>query len=220
MKSSSEKNKPNRLLRGTIIVSLGLHLILFFHISGIYESRAVSYIELTMQDFSKPTGRSIPRPRVRQNQPEVRNVKKLNIKPRHIPRIKVDTVDNNLADSLIENISTTDIAGCSGMNISDYNSDFFTANDYFEMVRIKIEKKKKYPESAKSSHLEGRVKLRFVITGDGEVSSLKVIKGSMHKSLDLAALKAVEQAAPFPRPSAKLFKELLQIEITILFELT
>jgi protein TonB len=109
-------------------------------------------------------------------------------------------------------------------NISDWNpggaGEFVTTNDYFGMVRLKIESCKTYPESAKSRHMEGRVKVQFVITTDGNISSLKVVQHAGHASLSTAALNAVKKAAPFPRPPPGLLKCPLHMEITILFELT
>ncbi|MDD9302611.1 MAG: hypothetical protein HUK40_09855 [Desulfobacter sp.] len=53
---------PNWLLRGFILVSIGIHLVIVLHLTGIYQSRAVSYIELSMQAlFMKAL--FLPRPR-------------------------------------------------------------------------------------------------------------------------------------------------------------
>ena len=229
MKAASEdKRKPNWLMRGMIGISLVIHLLIFMHISGIYRSKALSYIELTMQDISKPFRRSIPRPRMRPKTPKIHNVKTLNIPmqgipKQSIPRMKIDPVNNNLPDTIMQDISMSDIPDNAKHSISDWNPDgnyeFTTTNDYFDMLRFKIESCKKYPDIAKSRYIEGRVKLRFVIASDGQVSSLKVVKHARHSSLDRAALKAVKDAAPFPRPPGGVFKEPLHIEIIIVFEL-
>lgn len=219
MKYESKKNKSNRLMQSMIVVSLAFHMILFFHISGIYHSDALSYIELTMYDVTKPVGRSIPRPRIRNRLPDVQKVKTLNIKPCRIPQIKIKTVVNPSVNSLMETINTVDLAGTVGLSLSGINTEFTTINDYFDMVRIKIDSRKKYPESAKSRHIEGRVKVGFVITPDGHVSSIRIVKNSRLKCLDAAALNAVRDAAPFPRPPTDFLKKPLNIEITIVFEL-
>jgi len=225
MKSVSEnKRTPNRLIHGMISISMCIHLLIFMHIAGIYRSEALTYIELTLQDVSKPFTRSIPRPRMRHKTPKIRDAKKLNIKTQHIPKMKIDPVENNFTDTLMENIAMPNVPDSSGFNISDFNpdgiSDFVTTNDYFAMVRLKIESKKRYPDSARSKHIEGRVKIRFVVTTDGQVSSLKIIKHARHSSLDKAALNAVQDAAPFPKPPRGLFKGPIHMEITIVFELT
>lgn len=225
MKSVSEKKRnPNRLLQALICISLGIHVLLFMHISGIYRSHALSYIELTLQDISKPYTRSIPRPRMRTKTPEITDVKKLNIQKQYIPKMNIDPVDNNLPDTLMEDISTPDIPDRSELAIADWNPgvhvNFATTNDYFEMVRLKIESCKRYPDFAREKHMEGQTKVRFVITPDGQISSIEIIKATRHDTLNRAALCAVRDAAPFPRPPKSLFNGPLFIEITIMFELT
>jgi len=138
--------------------------------------------------------------------------------------MKIDPVQDSLADTLVEDIHVPDVPDSSVPNISDWKpgrvGEFVTTNDYFGMVRRKIESCKTYPESAKSRHMEGRVKLQFVITADGNISSLKVVQHTGHTILSTAALNAVKKAAPFPMPPPGLFKGPLHMEITILFELT
>jgi len=73
------KTKPNWLLRGLVGVSLAIHLLILMHVSGIYRSNALSYIEMTLQNVSRPSARSIPRPRHRPKE----------IKPEDVKRLKV-----------------------------------------------------------------------------------------------------------------------------------
>ncbi len=211
-------------MQGMIGVSLVIHLLLFLHIAGIYQSNALTCIELTMRDATKSFRRVIPRPRARHHTPKVGDVKKLRIRKQQIPRIKIDPVKNSPANALMENISAPDIPDSPGPNISDWDpggsEEFVTSNDYFDMVRLKIESCKKYPEAARSRHMEGRVKILFVIAANGHISFLKVEKHTGHGILSAAAVDAVKKAAPFPRPPPNLFKGPLRIEITILFELT
>jgi len=211
-------------MQALICVSLGIHVLLFMHISGIYRSHALSYIELTLQGISKPYARNIPRPRMRLKTPEITDVKKLNIRKQSVPKMNIDPVDNNLPNTLMEGISTPDIPDRSDLAIADWNPvgsvSFATTSDYFEMVRLKIESCKRYPDSARVKQMEGQAKVRFVITPDGQVSSVEIVKASRHGILNMAALNAVKAAAPFPRPPKGLFNGPLFIEITIMFELT
>jgi periplasmic protein TonB len=68
--------------------------------------------------------------------------------------------------------------------------------------------------------IEGRTTVSFIIGLDGSISGLAVVTGSRDKSLDEAAIKAVEKASPFPRPPLKLFSGSIPVEITIVFETT
>ena len=213
------KTKPNWLLRGLVGISLGIHLIIFMHIAGVYQSEVLTYIELTLKDFSKPPSRNIPRPRFRPKTPkQPKDIKHLNIRKRIIPSLKpmkMDTVEKNLPDSLVESVSMPIIPD----NPGDM-SDCVTSNDYFETVRLRIESHKRYPGAAKTRQIEGQVTVRFVIKPDGHISSLKIAKSARHRALDQAALRAVKEASPFPRPPMNLFKGPIPLEITIIFELT
>ena len=222
--------KPNRLFQYLILISLCIHLGIFFHIAEIYKAEALTCIEFTLANISKAVARSIPRPRPRPkiiSQPN--EIKRIRVQKRVVLRFKPVRADNakNLPDFLAESISMPDVPDSQGLKISDWQpgaltgvNDYFTANDYFEMVRLKIESCKKYPGSARARHVEGKVEIRFVIEANGQLSSLKIIRHARHSSLNTAALNAVKNAAPFPMPPQNMFKESIPVEITILFELT
>jgi protein TonB len=218
------KRKPNWLLRSLLGVSLSIHLIIFMYVAGIYRSNALSYIELTLQDVSKPPPRSIPRPRRRPKAPQPVNIKSLNISQRQIPSFKpfrIEPAERDLPNTIVEGISMADIGVGSSLSIADWSpGELGTSGSYLEMVRLKIEQHKSYPEMAKTSHIEGRVIIRFVISPEGDVRELHVAKSSNQKVLDVAALRAVKEAAPFPKPPRHLFEGEIPLELTIVFELT
>lgn len=218
------KRKPNWLLRGLTAVSLGIHIVIFMHISGIYNSNALTYIELTLQGVSKPSIRSIPRPRHRPKAPQPMDVKRLNITQQRIPSfkpIKLEPAEKDLPDNLVEGISMPDIAAASGLNIADWSpGELDTSCSYLEMVRLKIERHKEYPDTARTRQIEGSVTIRFIITPEGNVRAVEIAKTSRHKVLDTAALRALQAAAPFPKPPRRLFKGEIPLELTIVFELT
>ena len=218
------RRKPNWLLRNLLGVSLGIHLIIFMHIAGIYRSNALTYIELTLQGVSKPSIRSIPRPRNRPKAPQPMDVKRLKITQQHLPSlkpIKMEPAEKDLPDSLVEGIGMPDVAAASGLNIADWNPEGLeTSSSYLEMVRLKIEQHKSYPDTAKARQIEGSVTIRFVITPEGHVRAVELVRPSRHMVLDTAALNAVKDAAPFPKPPRHLFKGEIPLELTIVFELT
>ena len=206
-------------------MSLAVHTVIFMHISGLYNSNALSYIELTMQNISKPTARAIPRPRHRPKPPQPQDIKKMKViqcRMPHFKPIKIEPAEKNLPDSLVEGISMPDTLTTPGLNIADWNPGELveTSISYLEMVRLRIERHKKYPGIARVKNIEGRVVIRFVITPEGGVRALELAKSSRHKALDKAALRAVESAAPFPKPPRHLFKGAIPLELMIVFELT
>jgi len=198
------------------------------HISGLYSSSSLAYIELTLQNISKAPTRSIPRPRHRPKPPDQpQEIKKLRV-TQLIPRLKpisIEPVEKDLPDSLVEGISMPDIPATPGLQISDWSPDqsaydYTSADSYLEMVRLKIERPKKYPDIAKARNMEGRVVIHFVITPDGDIREAEIAKRSRNKALDLAALRAVQDAAPFPKPPRRLFQGEIPLELMIVFELT
>ena len=223
---SVSKTKPNWLFRGLVGVSLVIHIFILMHVSGIYKSNALSYIELTMQSVSKPSARSIPRPRHRPKEIKPEDVKRFKVTRRSPPLrpIKVEPVEKDLPDSLVEGIGIPDIPDTPGLNVANWNPGELTDSGdpeatYLEMVRLKIERHKKYPETAKARQIEGFVTVRFVINPQGDILNVEIVKSSRQKSLDKAALKAIHAAAPFPRPPRHLFKGEIPLELTIAFEL-
>jgi len=223
---SVSKTKSNRLFRCLVGISLVIHFFVFMHVSGIYRSNALSYIELTMQNISGPSSRSIPRPRPRPKELKPEDVKRLKVTRRSpsFKPIKVEPVEKNLPNSLMEGIGMPDIPDTPGFNVADWNpGELIDSGDaeanYLEMVRLKIERHKKYPETAKVRQIEGFVTVRFVINPQGDVLNIEIIKSSRQKSLDKAALKAIHAASPFPVPPQHLFKGEIPLELTIAFEL-
>ena len=226
-------HKANWLLRSLVIISLAAHTVLFFHISGIYRSKTLTFIEMSLQNIDRPSARAIPRPRMRPKPPDPdEQVKKIKAIQRPMPQFKplaVAPMDKNLPDSLVEGISMPDIPQTPGVDTSNWvpgpQSDeavgeFMTAASYLDMVRLKIESRKRYPQVAKAKNIEGRVTIRFVLGTDGSVRDVAVTKSARFKALNIAALDAVHRAAPFPRPPSNLFDGALPLELTIVFELT
>lgn len=224
------EKKHNWLLHCLVGVSLVIHIPILMHASGLYRSNVLSYIELALHDMSKPFSRDIPRPRHRPEEPKPEDAKIPKITRQRSPSIrpiKVDPIEKNLPDSLMETIDVPDIPEIPIFDIgNDFDSkelvdlgDFDSEGIYFDMVRHRIERHKKYPERAKIRQIEGFVTVRFVITPQGDVLSVEVTKSSKQKSLDKAAIKAIHAAAPFPKPPKHLFEGEIPLELTIAFEL-
>ncbi len=223
-------SKPNWLFRILLVVSLGIHTVIFARISGIYTSHDLTYLELTLQDISGPTSRIIPRPRCRQKkQPlpvmekRITCARRLNKLPKPIQVRPLKTGDS---DSLVECIGGPDVSIPNELGLAQWNPDlepfveYDSANSYLEMVKLRIEREKKYPENARARQTEGHIAIRFIITHKGTVGDIEIIKKSVHDSLNKAALAAVKNAAPFQKPPSRFFEDDITLMVTIVFELT
>jgi len=91
---------------------------------------------------------------------------------------------------------------------------------FLAQVRQRIDRLKHYPYAARRRQVEGRVTVRFVIHPDGTVAGLQVVKSSSSSLLDDAAVKAVQDAAPFPGFPRDVLAHPLAVEIGLVFELT
>jgi len=227
MHATNSGGSPNRLLAGLSAASLGIHLLLCAHLANRYQGESTSYLELSMRDISEPAARSIPRPRVRTKAPELQGDQSINIRERRVPQIKVEPLQTRPESISVGSVSIPalpDMSGVRGLKVGDWTpvvggQEFMTRQDYTEMVRIKIESRKRYPESARSRRTEGRVTVRFTITPEGRVTGIQMVKSSGHALLDQAALNTVKEASPFPRAPSNLFKGSFQMEIVLAFEL-
>lgn len=216
-----------RIFNLVLIVSIAIHLAILLHVSGFVSFGSVSYIELGLEAPARPAGRQIPRPRVRHTPPKLETVTETRVQKLTTPQIKIDPVDASCPNTLMEGIKLPQLPGVTSptrFSTSDWGlfkpSDFFTKKDYFDMLRFKIEACKRYPDGARARHMEGKVTISFVVQADGQILSAAIVKQSRHPSLDRAALEALNGAAPFAPPPGSLFKTPLEMEITIVFELT
>lgn len=230
---SAYQKKPNFLLRGLIVASIGLHALLYLHITGIYNSHNVSMIELSLREDSTLPQRAIPRPRPRPpNKPQPQEAIKTvttRIPPPLIKPVQKLPAPADLPSGITESISdasetqaqlTQSLAWVPAALPKLSLETFDSPNSYFEMVRFRIEKNKRYPETAKKKNLRGRVIISMLITLHGKVESIAVKKSSGYDILDHAAMAAVERAVPFPAPPARFFKRDILLNIPILFEIT
>ncbi len=224
------------LYRKGVKVSLVIHFFVFLYFAGVYKNNTISTIELSIHQISKPNVRNIPKPRFRQKEMDISNVKMIKTRQVAIPKLKIDRVQTYKMDHTYETISmpdlpdTIDISGLAvpkfqiqtpAQDFEPHEShvEYTSAKEYFEMLNLRIHNAKKYPESAKSRHLEGRVKIEFILQTDGSLTDIKVVKSSRHRNLDDAALEAIKNASPFPRPPAFIFIEPVTLRVNILFEL-
>lgn len=221
VQSDIRRRRPNWLFRFMIGISVIIHAVLMIHVSGIYNVKSLSVIEMTVNDEFKPKTRAIPRPRTRPKAPETADMAMPHM---NIPQFSMEPENASASREIMETVSAPSahaekVEGLSGLYASD-NKGLFSKNDYYDMVRMRIEAAKVYPENARSRMVEGKVTVKFSVTLDGQVSSVAVSASSGHRLLDQAAVKAVNDASPFARPPGSLFKGPLKMEITIAFELT
>ena len=82
--------------------------------------------------------------------------------------------------------------------------------DYMARIKHQIEKVWTYPEQAARNGISGQITLRFKLSRDGNLLSIRMLESSGEKILDMAAIKAVKGAAPYyPFPKTLTTKRLV-----------
>ena len=72
----------------------------------------------------------------------------------------------------------------------------------FNYILVCIRRNLHYPDQARRQRLTGIAEFTFIIRQDGVIEALRLQKSSGHSILDEAAEKAIQRAAPFPKPPA------------------
>ena len=93
-------------------------------------------------------------------------------------------------------------------------------NEYLSKLRYLIEKNKIYPQSAKRLNQMGKVHVCFVISKDGQIKDVKVVKDSNYKRLNEAALEILAKINRFEPIPEKLNKNSWEITVPIVYQIT
>jgi TonB family protein len=124
------------------------------------------------------------------------------------PIRKVDKAMNALSksDSSETDRLTEEVASSDKINPSDrkFDGDGLSStteyeSNYGERLRALIQKNLNYPEMAKIRGLQGTVEIEILISSDGELITVVVMKTSGHQTLDQAALNSTKKIRTFEK---------------------
>jgi protein TonB len=196
---------PNKLLLWLIIVSMVIHVPVYLYMNGLLSAKIMNFIDLTLKDIKKPFSRGIPRPPLLPKEQEKPSKEKaFQMRP-----IQMPDIDKTILDPGMASFSSGLMEGVAGVS---------SGVDYKEMVLMRIERSKKYPKEADGTYKEGTVTVSFIINPDGTISNLKIVKRCPYKALNDAALQAVRDSVPFPKPPPGTYKGGVEIIPNITFE--
>jgi TonB family protein len=102
-----------------------------------------------------------------------------------------------------------------GDNVNSGQSLIVSGNSSspLKAIRAAIEKAKSYPLLARKKRIEGTTITVFTINNKGFPEDIKIKQSSGYEILDLAAIKIITKAAPFPEVNG-------EIIVPIIFKLT
>jgi len=102
----------------------------------------------------------------------------------------------------------------------DFNvAEALAQRDYTPLVVQKIYQNISYPSRAVSKNQQGTVRVAIKIGRSGELKNVLTTQESKYSSLNRAALKAVEKAAPFPTLPEQISADSFELSIPITFRL-
>ena len=124
--------------------------------------------------------------------------------------IILETINNRLIN--VDKQMLADIEG-------SYLSIYKIKKDSKPFLNL-IEKNKIYPQSAKRLNQMGKVHVCFVISKDGQIKDVKVVKDSNYKRLNEAALEILAKINRFEPIPEKLNKNSWEITVPIVYQIT
>ena len=87
----------------------------------------------------------------------------------------------------------------SGQVIVDRSTRSKVLNDYTLLTRDAIQKAWTIPLDLSVPHaLKGKISINYVISSNGSLESLELVRGSGHPEMDRSLVQAIRSAAPFP----------------------
>jgi protein TonB len=117
------------------------------------------------------------------------------------------------SDAGFQKASSLGHSGGAGVDsVSPARSRYIKA--HFSYIKDLIHKHLVYPAQAKKMGWEGKVITSFIISSAGCAKEVKISKSSGHEILDESAIKAINNASPFPKPPVE-----AQIIIPIIYRL-
>lgn len=93
-------------------------------------------------------------------------------------------------------------------------------NEYLAKIRMLIEKNKIYPKSAKRLNQMGKVHVCFVVSKDGQIKNVRIVKKSSFEKLDEAAIEILTKISNFEPIPEKLNKNSWEITVPIVYQIT
>ncbi|BAK72709.1 energy transducer TonB [Arcobacter sp. L] len=93
-------------------------------------------------------------------------------------------------------------------------------NEYLAKIRMLIEKNKIYPKSAKRLNQMGKVHVCFVVSKNGQIKNVRIVKKSSFEKLDEAAIEILTKISNFEPIPDKLNKNSWEITVPIVYQIT
>lgn len=118
----------------------------------------------------------------------------------NVPADRHEVKESSEAGRLQENTSQVSTAvnnDAGDKAVTRSTSATMNDNHIIELLHTKISEHKQYPYLAKRQRREGTARVEFMLYPDGSIDAARLLRSSKSRSLDRAALNAVESIQPF-----------------------
>lgn len=131
-----------------------------------------------------------------------------------------NTPDNSDSEESSKSVTSENETADEAEEDIEFNvAEALAQRDYTPLVVQKIYKNISYPSRAVSKNQQGTVRVAIKIGRSGELQNILTTQKSRYSSLNKAALKAVEKAAPFPTLPEQITADSFELSIPITFRL-
>lgn len=158
---------------------------------------------------TKPLPKTLSKNMIKENHKKQKEVVKKEDIPQKIDNVKV--VETSKQTPLISENKEMKV---------DSNEKDLLENEYLSKLQQLIEQNKTYPKSAKRLNQMGKVNVCFVISKNGEIKDIKVVKKSNFEKLDEAAIEILARIYKFEPIPEKLNKNSWEITVPIVYQIT
>ncbi|MDD2886938.1 MAG: energy transducer TonB [Aliarcobacter sp.] len=158
---------------------------------------------------TKPLPKTLSKNMIKENHKKINEVVKKEDVPKKVENVKV--VEASKQPPLTSENKETKI---------DSNEKDLLENEYLSKLQQLIEQNKTYPKSAKRLNQMGKVNVCFVISKDGQIKDIKVVKKSDFEKLDEAAIEIFARIYKFEPIPEKLNKSSWEITVPIVYQIT
>ena len=158
---------------------------------------------------TKPLPKTLSKNMIKENHKKINEVVKKEDVPQKVENVKVVEASKQLP--LTSENKETKI---------DSNEKDLLENEYLSKLQQLIEQNKTYPKSAKRLNQMGKVNVCFVISKDGQIRDIKVVKKSDFEKLDEAAIEIFARIYKFEPIPEKLNKSSWEITVPIVYQIT
>jgi TonB family protein len=206
-----------------IMVSSVVHIVLITGVMAVCAMYTTPQLPIVI-DFSIKYTPTI------QHQAQINSEHKRNYHKKTYPtsRLKPQVAIPEISDTVvmmvdtIKNIATTNVNESMLIKTTAYSDSassdeqlkkVYTSTN-FDYIREQVYKGLIYPPVAIENSWEGAVMVSFLVDNNGNIDSVRILKSSGRRLLDLNALSAVKHAAPFPKSSSR-----VEIRLPVLYKL-